>query len=122
MQIAKNIKKLLEIKDLKQKKVAIAVGIHPYNFSKMKKGESEFSIEIVDKPAKYFGLFTNEPVHIYGKMLKAITEENKTTNEKVQLFSQVDVEYQHAVFCIIGGIHTNSKFQTFFEQNIQTAN
>ena len=44
----------------------------------------------------------------------------KTTNEKVQLISQLEAEEKHAVFHIIDGMLTKSKFQTFFEQNIQT--
>ncbi len=59
-------------------------------------------------------------VHINGKMPKAVTVEDKTTNEKVQLIYQLEEEDKHAVFRIIDGMLTKSKFQTFFEQNIQT--
>ena len=54
-------------------------------------------------------------------MPKAVTVEDKTTNEKVQLISQLEEEDKHAVFRIINVMLTKSKFQTFFEQNIQTA-
>lgn len=121
MQIAKNIKKLREEKGLMQKEVANTVGVHPSNYSKMEKGEREFSIEVIDKLAKFFGLSIDELVHMNGKMPEAVTVEDKTTNEKVQLISQLEEEDKHAVFRIIDGMLTKSKFQTFFEQNIQTA-
>ena len=46
-----------------------------------------------------------------GKMTKAITVEDKTTNEKVQLISQLETEDKHAVYRIIDGMLTKSKFQ-----------
>jgi hypothetical protein len=46
---------------------------------------------------------------------------DKTANEKEQLISQLDEEDKHAVYSVIDGILTKNKFQTFFEQNIQTA-
>jgi len=67
MQIAQNIKKLRDEKDLMQKEVANAVGVHPPNYSKMDKGEREFSIEVIDKLAKFFGLSIDELVHLNGK-------------------------------------------------------
>lgn len=46
---------------------------------------------------------------------------DKTASEKVQLISQLDEEDKHAVYRIIDGMLTKKKFQTFFEQNLQTA-
>nr|MBP6433009.1 helix-turn-helix transcriptional regulator [Ferruginibacter sp.] len=121
MQIAKNIKKLREEKALMQKQVANAVGVHPSNYSKMEKGEREFGIEVIDKLAKYFGISIDELVHMNGKMPKAVTVEDKSANEKVQMISQLEEEDKHAVYRIIDGMLTKSKFQSFFEQNLQNA-
>jgi transcriptional regulator with XRE-family HTH domain len=63
MQIAQNIKKLREEKGLLQKEIAITIGIHPSNYSKMEKGEREFNIEVLDKLAKFFNLSIDELVH-----------------------------------------------------------
>lgn len=121
MQIAQNIKKLREEKGLMQKEVATAVGVHPSNYSKMEKGEREFGIEVIDKLANFFGITIDELIHMKGKIPKAVTVEDKTANEKVQLISQLDEDDKHAVYRIIDGMLTKNKFQTFFEQNIQTA-
>jgi transcriptional regulator with XRE-family HTH domain len=118
MQIAQNIKKLREEKGVMQKEVASAVGVHPSNYSKMEKGEREFGIETIDKLASYFGISIDELVHMNGKVPKAVTIEDKTVNEKVQLISQLEEEDKNAVYRIIDGMLTKSKFQTFFEQNI----
>lgn len=118
MQIAKNIKKLREEKEVMQKEAANAVGVHPSNYSKMEKEDREFGNEVLDKLAKYFGISIDELVHMNGKMPKAVTVEDKTANEKVQLISQLNEDDKHAVYRIIDGMLIKSKFQNFFEQNI----
>lgn len=118
MEIAKNIKKLREERRLMQKEVAIAVGVHPSNYSKMEKGERELGIEVIDKLAKFFGLTIDELVHPTSKLPKEVRVEDKTANEKVQLISQLDEEDKNAVYRIIDGMLTKNKFQNFFEQNI----
>lgn len=62
----------------------------------MENGEKEFSIKLIDQPAKFFGY--------------AISIEDKTTNEKVQLISQPGQKDKQAVFLIIDGMLTKSKF------------
>ena len=121
MDIAKNIKKLREERGLMQKEVANAVGVHPSNFSKMEKGEREFGIEVVVKLAKFFGLTIDELVHPNNQLPKEVTVRDKTVNEKVLLISQLDDEDKNAVYRIIDGMLTKTKFQSFFKQNIQTA-
>ena len=56
-----------------------------------------------------------------AKTATSVKVEDKTANEKVKLISQLDEEDKHAVYRIIDGMLTKNKFQTFFEQNIQTA-
>jgi len=120
MDIAKNIKKLREERDLMQKEIANAVGVHPSNYSKMEKGEREFSIEVIDKLAKLFGISIDELVYD-NRMPKVVTVEDKTTTEKIQLISQLNEDDKNAVYRIIDGMLTKTKFQTFFEQNLQPA-
>ena len=119
MKIDKDVKKFRGEKVLMQKELTNAVSVHPSNYSKMEKGEREFSIELFDKLAKFFGLSIDELLNMNGKIPKAVSLEEKTVNEKTQLTSQLKEEDKHAVFRIIDGIHTKSKFKTFFEQNIQ---
>ena len=118
MQIAKNIKRLREEKGLMQKEIASAVGVHPSNYSKMEKGEREFSIEVIDKLAKYFGLSIDELVHMNGKLPKEVKIEDKTANEKVQLIAQLEDDDKQAVFRIIDCMLTKSKFKDFFQKNV----
>lgn len=120
MQIAQNVKKLREDKGLLQKEIAVTIGIHPSNYSKMEKGEREFNIEVLDKLAKFFNLSIDELVHNDSKIPKEIKVEDKTATEKVHLISQLEEEDKHAVYRIIDGMLTKSKFQNFFEQNLQT--
>ena len=54
------------------------------------------------------------------KTFVPVKVEDKTANKKVQLISQLDDEDKNTVYRIIDGMLTKNKFQTFFEQNIQT--
>ena len=87
----------------------------------MEKGKREFGIEINDKLAKFFVLTIDKLVHPNIKLPKEVRVEDKTTNEKVQLISQLDEDDKTALYRIIEGMLTKNKFQTFFEQNIQIA-
>jgi transcriptional regulator with XRE-family HTH domain len=119
MDIAKNIKKLREERNLMQKEIANTVGVHPSNYSKMEKGEREFSIEVIDKLAKFFGLTIDELVYD-NKLPEAVKLEDKTATEKIQLISMLNEDDKNAVYRIIDSMLTKTKFQTFFEQNIVT--
>ena len=119
MDIAQNIKKRREERDLMQKEIAHAVGVHPSNYSKMEKGEREFSIEVIDKLAKFFGLTIDELVYD-NRLPEVVKVEDKTVNEKIQLIAQLNEDDKNAVYRIIDGMLTKTKFQTFFEQNIVT--
>ena len=121
MDIATNIKKLREERNLMQKEIANAVGVHPSNYSKMEKGEREFSIEVIGKLSKYFGLTIDELVYD-NRMPEVVKVEDKTATEKIQLISLLNEDDKNAVYRIIDGMLTKTKFQTFFEQNLQTAN
>ena len=118
MQLAKNIKKIREERGMMQKEIANAIGVHPSNYSKMEKGEREFSIEVVDKLAKYFGLTIDELVHAKGKIPKEVKIEDKTANEKLHMIAQLEEEDKQAVYRVIDSMLTKSKFKDFFNKNM----
>jgi transcriptional regulator with XRE-family HTH domain len=101
MQIAQNVKKLREDKGLLQKEIALTIGIHPSNYSKMEKGERVFNIEVLDNLERFFNLSIDELVHNDSKIPKEIKVEDKTATEKIHLISQLDEEDKHAVYRII---------------------
>jgi len=79
-------------------------------------------VEALDKVAQFFGMPVDEVIHFEdAKILSPVKVEDKTANEKVQLISQLDEEDKNVVYRIIDGMLTKNKFQTFCEQNIQTA-
>lgn len=118
MDIAQNLKTLREQKGLLQKEVANAVGVHPSNYSKMEKGERDVSIQVADKLAKYFGISLDELVHMNGKVPDEITIVDKSVNERLKLITQLDEEDKNAIFRIIDGMLTKSKFKDFFNKNV----
>jgi len=118
MNVGKNIKKIREQKKLLQKDVAAAAGLHPANYNKTEKGEREPSIEALDKIAKLFGMTVDEIIHFEGKVPKDVKIEDKTTNEKLRLLEQLEDEDKQAVYRIIDGMLTKSKFKDFFNKNV----
>ena len=118
MDIAKNLKTLREDKGLLQKEVANAVGVHPSNYSKIEKGERDVSIETADKLAKCFGITLDELVHMSGKVPNDVTIVDKSTSERLKLIQQLEEEDKNAIFRIIDGMLTKSKFKDFFNKNV----
>jgi transcriptional regulator with XRE-family HTH domain len=118
--IGKNVKKIREQRGLMQKEVASVANLQASNYSKIESGQRDISIEALDKIALFFGMTIDEIIHYDDKTPSPINVEDKTTNEKVQLISQLDEEDKHAIYRIIDGMLTKNKFQTFFEQNLAT--
>lgn len=119
--VGKNIKKIREQKGLMQKEVASVADMQASNYSKIESGQRDVSVEALDKIAQFFGMTVDYIIHFEDAKTPApIKVEDKTANEKVQLISQLDDEDKNAVYRIIDGMLTKNKFQTFFEQNIQT--
>jgi len=120
--VGKNIKKIREQKGLMQKEVALVANMQASNYSKIERGQRDVSVEALYKIAQFLGMTVDEIIHYEVVKTPAhVKVEDKTTNEKVQLISQLDEEDKHALYRIIDGMLTKNKFQTFFEQNIQTA-
>jgi transcriptional regulator with XRE-family HTH domain len=118
MTVGINIKKIREQKGLLQKDVAAAAGLHPANYNKTEKGEREPSIEALDKISKLFGMTVDEIIHFEGKVPADIKIEDKTVNEKIRLIEQLEEEDKQAVYRIIDGMLTKSKFKDFFNKNV----
>jgi len=118
MNIGKNIKKIREQKELMQKEVASAAAIHTSNYSKIEKGEREPSIEALDKIATLFNMTVDEIIHFEGKIPQEVTIKNKTASERLQLIEQLEDEDKQALYRIIDGMLTKSKFKDFFQKNV----
>jgi len=118
MDLAHNLKILREQKGLLQKEVANAVNVHPSNYSKMEKGEREVSIGVADKLAKFYGISLDELVHMSGQVPDEVTIVDKSISERIKLIQQLDDEDKKAIFRIIDGILTKTKFKDFFNKNI----
>lgn len=121
MNIADNIKKLREDNCLMQKEVYNEIGLKPAHYNKLEKAMIEPSLGILEKLASFYGVTIDEIVHYSNATPKAITVEDKTASEQVRLIAQLNDKDKSTVMNIIDTMLTKQKFQTFFEQNIQTA-
>ena len=119
--IGKHIKKIRDQNGLMQKEVTAVADLQASNYSKIESRQRDISVEALDKIAVFFGMTVDEGIHFKDKKTPSpVKVLVKTTNKKIRLISQLDVEGKTAVHCIIDGMLTKNKIQTFFEQNIQT--
>lgn len=113
------IKKIREQRGLLQKEVANIADMQASNYSKIESGHRDISVEALDKIANFFGMTIDEIIHFDEVLPKAIRVEDKTATEKINLISQLEAEDRNAIYRIIDGMLTKSKFQAFFEQTLQ---
>jgi transcriptional regulator with XRE-family HTH domain len=121
MNVAENIKKIREDKGLMQKEVYNEIGLKPAHYNKLEKGLVEPSLDILDKLASFYGVTIDELVRYSNATPKAVTVEDKTASEQVRLIAQLNEKDKSTVMNIIDTMLTKQKFQTFFEQNLQSA-
>lgn len=60
----------------------------------------------------------DEIIHFEGKMPKEVKIKDKTVNEKLLLIDQLEEEDKNAIYRIIDGMLTKSKFKDFFNKNV----
>ena len=120
MSIASNLKELREHKNLMQKEVYTAIGLKPAHYNKLEKGLVEPSIDILNKLAAFYNVTIDEIVNYSKATPKAVTVEDKTATEQVRLIAQLNEKDKSTVMNIIDTMLTKQRFQTFFEQNLQT--
>ena len=138
LQVGLNIKEIRSKKGLLQKEVAAAAGLHPANYNKMEKGEREPSIEALDKIAKLFDMTVDQILHYEGNLPADVTIQDKSVAERMKLIDQLEEEDiglfylllllidqleeedKKALFRIIDGMLTKSKFKDFFQKNVAT--
>ena len=78
----------------------------------------EPTIQALDKIAKLFGITVDQIIHYEGELPKEVTVEDKTIAEKVKLIEKLDEKDRNAIFQIIDGMLTKTKFKDFFNKNI----
>ncbi|MFO0478623.1 MAG: helix-turn-helix domain-containing protein [Bacteroidota bacterium] len=115
------IKRIKEDKGLIQEEVSAHLAIGNSNYNKLENGHRDLSVEQFQKLAVLFNMTTDEILN-YGNVIpSSIIVEGKPDFEKLHLINQLQEDDKNKVYKIIDTMLTKQKFQTFFEQNIQTA-
>ena len=120
MSIGQNIKKIREEKGMTQQQIAELIHMHRSNYSKIESGQREISVDALNKVGKYLGMTIDQIINFDGAVPQEITVEDKTATEQVRLIAQLNEKDKSTVMNIIDTMLTKQKFQTFFEQNLQT--
>ena len=121
MNLYDNIKAIREEKNLKQIEVANHIGVDKSAYSKIEKGMRALTVDELQKMAQLFNMTTDQILNHDGKIPQNVVIEDKTASEQVRLIAQLNEKDKGTVMNIIDTMLTRQKFQTFFEQNIQTA-
>jgi|WetSurMetagenome_2_1015567.scaffolds.fasta_scaffold1072923_1 transcriptional regulator with XRE-family HTH domain len=118
MDIAANIKKLREEKNLIQKQVASELGIGYSNYNKMENGSREPSVAELQKLAKLYNITVDQLLNPDDTTPKEIQIEDKILSERIRLIEKLEEEDKQAIYRIIDCMLTKSKFKEFFEKNV----
>lgn len=73
---------------------------------------------MADKLAKFYGISLDELVHMSGQVPDEVTIVDKSVSERIKLIQQLEEEDKKAIFRIIDGILTKTKFKDFFNKNV----
>lgn len=80
-----SIKKIRAQKELTQQTITDLIAMHRSNYSKIKNGQRELSIDALKKIVKYFGIATDQFINYENGIPTEVTTENKTLLEQVKL-------------------------------------
>ena len=122
MDISANIKRLSEQQGSIQKQVVMELSIGYSNYNKMENGAREPSVAELQKLANLYNITVDELLNLEDKTPKEVFIADKNTNEQMRLIAQLNEKDKNTVMNVIETMLTKQKFQTLFEQNLQTAN
>lgn len=118
MHVGEHIKAIREKLGLLQKEVSAELGLDKSVYSKIERGAREVKVEELKKLAGLFDMSIDQIVNYEDDMPREVTLEDKTSNEQMKLFNQLEEDDKKAVFHIIDKMLTQKKFKEFFEQNV----
>jgi transcriptional regulator with XRE-family HTH domain len=105
---------------LLQKEIAITIGIHPSNYSRVETGDRDLSIDAIGKIAKYFSMTIDQLVNFEGDIPQEVTIEDKSLVEQIKLIQGLELEEKNMVFKMVDTFLTQKKFKDFFQKNVAT--
>ncbi len=118
MDLAGNIKKIREEKDLMQKEVAIHIGVDKSTYSKIEKGLRDVTVAELQKMAQLFNISVDQLINYDGNIPAEVVMEDKSAVEQLRLIQQLEEDDKATVFKIIDKMLTNKKFKDFFQKNV----
>lgn len=122
MEVGEKIKQIRKDKGLQQKEVALEVGLDQSNYNKVENGRREPSLQVLQKLSAILGVSIDELLSPENnKQPAVVTVEDKTLSEKIRLMEQLEEDDKNVLYRMLDTMLTKQKFQTFFEQNLQTA-
>lgn len=121
MQTGIIIKRIREEKGLMQKEVSAQLGIGNSNYNKLENGHRDLSVDELQKLAILFNMTTDEILNYDNVVPSAVRVEEKPDFEKLHLINQLQEDDKQTVYKIIDTMLAKQKFQSFFEQNLQTS-
>jgi hypothetical protein len=85
------------------------------HYSKIKNGQCEESVELLDNLAKFYGTSIDQIVHMDSYVVpQEITKEDKTTSKQVRLIAEQNQKDKSIRFGLIETMLTKKKFKDFF--------
>ncbi len=105
-------------KGLVQKEEVVTAGWQLVNYNKMEKEEGKPSVDALNKISKLFDMTVAQIINHESDLPQGVSIENKSVMERMKLIEQLEAENKQAIFRIIDGMLTKSKFKDFFNKNV----
>ena len=118
LQIGINFKEIRVKKGLVQKEEVVTAGWQLVNYNKMEKEEGKPSVDALNKISKLFDMTVTQIINHESDLPQGVSIENKSVMERMKLIEQLEAENKQAIFRIIDGMLTKSKFKDFFNKNV----
>lgn len=98
MELANNIKKIREDKNLMQKEVASHIGVDKSTYSKIEKGTREVTVAELKKMARLFDISLDQLVNYNGGLPKEVAIEDENASQQLKLIQQLEYEDRSTIF------------------------
>ncbi len=118
MNLAYNIKKLREDKELRQKEVANAIDLGYTAYNKVENGVRDITVSELQRLAQFYNITVDQVINLDDDLPKEVIIEDKQAQEQLRLISELDKDDRAIIFKMIDKMLTSKKFKEFFKKNV----
>lgn len=118
MTVGEAIKQVRKGKGIKQKTVAMEIGLDQSNYNKIENGKREPSVDVLKKISDILGVSIDDLLYPEIKQPDQVRCEDKTIPEKIRLIEMLEDEDKNVIYKMLDTMLARKKFQDYFHEHI----